>query len=132
MNSKKRMVLTIAFVISLIPMLLSQYGGGRGVQEISGLLNLSNPIGIVAIGLFVLGVWGKFSVKVARAMGAIGVIGIVAAEVYTYLTWHVMTITGEVSLENSMALAYPEFYFGVAVSVLMVIVYLVVSSDVRQ
>ncbi len=32
---KKKIILTIAFVISLLPMLLKQYGGMKGVQEIS-------------------------------------------------------------------------------------------------
>ncbi len=43
---KKKIILTIAFLISLLPMLLNQYGGIKGVQEISDLINLFNPIGI--------------------------------------------------------------------------------------
>ena len=31
---KKKIILTIAFLISLLPMLLNQYGGMKGVQEI--------------------------------------------------------------------------------------------------
>ena len=45
---KKKIILTAAFIISLLPMLLNQYGGRKGVQEISGLINLLNPIGIVS------------------------------------------------------------------------------------
>ena len=54
---KKKMILSIVFLISLLPMLFNQYGGLKGVQEITGLINLLNPIGMVSVILFVLGVW---------------------------------------------------------------------------
>ena len=37
---KKKTILSIAFIISLLPMLFNQYGGLKGVQEIAGLINL--------------------------------------------------------------------------------------------
>ena len=54
---KKKVILSVAFLISLLPMLMNQYGGLKGVQEITGLINLLNPIGIISVVLFVLGVW---------------------------------------------------------------------------
>ena len=36
---KKKIILSIAFLISLLPMLFNQYGGLKGVQEITGLIN---------------------------------------------------------------------------------------------
>ena len=126
---KKKLILTIAFVISLAPMLLSQYGGMRGVQEISGLLNLSSPIGMVALIAFIVGVWVPFENKrTGWTFGLIGTIGIVISEIYNYFTWHVLTITGEISLKNSMMFAFPEFYLGLVVSVLMVVVYLLITK----
>ena len=75
---KKKVVLTIVFIISLLPMLLNQYGGARGVQEITGLINLLNPIGIVSVMLFAVGVWIPFRMKlIGKVLGASGVIGIV-------------------------------------------------------
>lgn len=53
---KKKIILSAAFIISLLPMLMNQYGGLKGVQEITGLINLFNSIGIIAVILFVLGV----------------------------------------------------------------------------
>ena len=126
---KKKLILTAAFVISLAPMLLNQYGGMRGVQEISGLLNLSSPIGMVALIAFIVGVWVPFqNKKTGWTFGLIGTIGIVISEIYNYFTWHVLTITGEISLENSIMLAFPEFYLGLVVSVLMVVVYLLITK----
>ena len=124
---KKKIILSIAFLISLLPMLFNQYGGLKGVQEITGLINLLNPIGIVSV--IVLGVW--FPVKkrvVSKSLGALGVIGIVVSEIYKFLTWHTLTVTGEVSLQNSIRLAFPEFYIGLTISLVMVIAYFVIDK----
>lgn len=130
---KKKIVLQIAFVISLLPMLLNQYGFLKGVQEITGLMNLLNPIGIIALVLFEIGVWVPFKKEnVGRILGALGTIGIVVSELYEFFTWHVLTITGEVSLQHSIRLAFPEFYIGLAVSLAMVLVYFVVEMKLRS
>lgn len=123
---KEKAILTVAFVLSLLPMTLNQYGGMRGIQEISGMINLTNAIGIIALILFIAGVWLPFENKrTGWVMGLVGTVGIVLSEIYNYFTWHVLTITGEISLKNSMMLAYPKFYVGLGVSVLMVSVYLI-------
>ena len=127
---KKKTFLSIAFVISLLPMLLNQYGGMKGVQEITGLINLLNPIGIISVILFISGVW--FSSKMSalgKLLGALGTVGIVISEIYKFFTWHVMTITGEISLQNSITLAFPEFYFGLAISIVMIAVYFIISKQ---
>lgn len=126
---KRKATLTVVFIISLAPMLLSQYGGMRGVQEISGLINLTNPIGLLALVIFLVGVWGPFENKnTGWLLGLIGTIGIVLSEIYNYFTWHVLTITGEISLKHSIMFAFPEFYLGLVVSVLMVVVYVVITK----
>ena len=53
-KKNKKVILTILYFMSLAPMLLNQYGGLKGVQEISGLINLFNPIGALSIILFIL------------------------------------------------------------------------------
>jgi len=111
-------------------MLMNQYGGLKGVQEISGLINLLNPIGIASVVLFVVGVWVPFRKQtINKVLGALGAIGIVVSEVYQFFTWHVMTITGEVSIQHSIDLAFPEFYVGLVISLAMVAVYL---SSIRR
>ena len=128
-----KMSQTLMFLLSLSPMLLSQYGGRRGVQEISGIINLINPIGIVAVLLFVIGVWIPFKERnVNTVLGALGVIGIVISEIYKFFTWHTMTITGEVSIYESVKLAFPEFYLGLCVSVVMVIAYFIIDKKVSN
>ena len=128
---KKKLILSAAFLASLLPMLLNQYGGAKGVQEITGLINLLNPIGILAAVCFAVGVWMPLGdAKVGKLLGALGAIGMVISEVYKYFTWYVMTITGESSLTNSIRFAFPEFYFGLAVSLAMVAAYFVIDQTV--
>lgn len=126
---KKKIILTVAFIISLLPMLMNQYGGLKGVQEITGLINLLNPIGIISVLLFVVGVWMPFKKQtIGKLIGVLGTIGIVVSEIYKFFTWHVMNITGEISIQHSIRFAFPEFYIGLAVSLIMVVVYFVIDK----
>lgn len=135
-SERKRLckkVLSVAFVISLAPMLLNQYGGLKGVQEITGLINLFNPIGMLSFILFFVGVWVPFKkASINKRIGLLGTIGIVVSEIYKYFTWHVMNITGEISLHNSIEFAFPEFYVGLAVSVIMVFAYCVIYKMLEE
>jgi len=125
---KKKVILSAAFLLSLLPMLLNQYGGGRGVQEITGLINLLSPIGILSVVMFAVGVWVPFRERLlGRIVGGLGTVGMVVSEVYAFFTWHVMTITGEISIGHSIQLAFPEFYFGLMVSLAMVAAYFVID-----
>ena len=129
---KKKVLLSIAFIISLLPMLLNQYGGLKGVQEITGLINLLNPIGFLSVVLFAMGVWFPFKKQmVGKTLGALGTIGIVISEIYKFFTWHVMTITGKISFANSFEFAFPEFYFGLIVSIAMLVAYFVIDKKMN-
>ena len=130
---KKKIILTIAFLISLLPMLLDQYGGMKGVQEISGLINLFNPIGIISVLLFIIGVWVSLkNKKINKILGALGTIGIVISEIYKLFTWHIMSITGKMSIHNSIEFAFPEFYIGLVSSLIMIFVYLCIDKIVKE
>lgn len=130
---KKKIILTISFIISLLPMLFNQYGGLKGVQEISGLINLFNPIGIISVLLFIIGVWLPFrDKKVNKIFGILGVIGIVISEVYKFFTWHVLNITGEISIQNSIEFAFPEFYVGLVISLIMIVAYFIIDKTVKE
>ena len=130
---KKKVILSIAFVASLLPMLLNQYGGLRGVQEITGLINLVNPIGVLSVVLFAVGVWFPFkNQRIGKILGALGTLGIIASEIYKFFTWHVMTISGEISIQHSIRFAFPEFYVGLIVSLFMVVAYFVIDAFVKE
>ena len=53
---KKKMLLSIIFILSLIPMCFSQYGSAKGVEEVSGIINLTNPLRIIALILYFAGI----------------------------------------------------------------------------
>lgn len=130
---RKKIILTVAFLISLLPMLLNQYGGMKGVQEISGLINLFNPIGIISVLLFIVGVWVSFkNKKINKILGTLGTIGIVVSEIYNFFTWHIMNITGKMSIQNSIEFAFPEFYVGLLISLIMIFVYLCIDKIVKE
>ena len=130
---KKKIILTIAFLSSLLPMLLNQYGGMKGVQEISGLINLLNPIGIISMLVFLAGVWVSFkNKKINKILGILGTIGIVVSEIYEFFTWYIKNITGKMSIHNSMEFAFPEFYVGVVISLIMIFVYLCIDKIVKE
>ena len=129
---RKKNILTVAFLISLLPMLLNQYGGMKGVQEISGLINLFNPIGIISVLSFIVGVWVSFKhKKINKILGTLGTIGIVVSEIYNFFTWHIMNITGKMSIHNSIEFVFPEFYVGLAISLIMIFVYLCIDKIVN-
>lgn len=114
---KKKAILTILFVVSLSPMLLNQYGGMKGVQEISGIINLTNPIGLLSLVIFVIGLFTD------EWIGGIGTIGMVISELFMFFTWYTYTITPNISLRTSLDMAYPEFYTGLIVSTFMMLIY---------
>lgn len=126
---KRKIFLTIAFIISLVPMVASQYGGMRGIREISGLINLWNPIGIISVILFLLGIWVPFKQNIInKFLSIIGLVGVIAAEIVTFLFWPVPNYINQVNLQYSLENAYPEFYLGLATSALMLITYICTVS----
>lgn len=132
-SRNKQVILTILFIMSLMPMLLYQFGGMRGVQEISGLIILLSPITIVSIILFFLGIWFKFKNKMTnKILGGIGVIGIVISEIYEFFTWYTIGITKDINLYNSINLAFPEFYIGLLISIIMVFIYFFIDKIVKK
>lgn len=132
-SRNKQVILTILFIMSLMPMLLYQFGGMRGVQEISGLIILLNPITIVSIILFFLGIWFKFKNKMTnKILGGIGVIGIVISEIYEFFTWYTIGITKDINLYNSINLAFPEFYIGLLISIIMVFIYFFIDKIIKK
>ena len=66
--------------------------------------------------------------KINKILGALETIGIVISEIYKFFTWHIMSITGEMSIHNSIEFAFPEFYIGLVSSLIMIFVYLWIVS----
>lgn len=120
---KQKMLFSLMLVISILPMFLTQYGGARGVQEVSGTINLLNPVGAVSVVLFLLGVWYEFQGKSRTLLlGGIGIVGLVVSEIYNFLTWNMYNYAPiAIDVARSFRNAFPEYYLGLAVSVAMAI-----------
>lgn len=130
---KKKIILSILFIISLLPMLLNQYGGLKGVQEISGLANLCNPIGIVSLIIFFVGVWIAFkNTHINKILTIIGIIGVVVSEIYTFLTWYIPNYKDTINLQYSFNNVFPEFYVGLGFSILMIIAYFYIERKIKE
>ena len=130
---KKKIILSILFIISLVPMLFNQYGGTKGVQEISGLINLLNPIGIISFMLFFIGVWLQFkNIKVNKILSILGLLGIVLSEIYKFSTWYIPNYKSSINLQHTLNNVFPAFYIGLIVSLCMVIVYFIVDKKIKE
>lgn len=119
---KRKIFMSIALVISLLTMLLPWFGGAKGVQEVYGILLLENPIAFACIILAFVGIWTNYG-RNSEIIGSIGLMGILAMEIYEFLTWHILTITGEFSIHLSLDLCYPEFWIAVLCIIATLVLY---------
>lgn len=130
---KKKIILSVLFIISLIPMLFSQYGGVKGVREASGLINLFNPVGIISCILFFVGICLPLKNKtINKILGVLGVWGIVISEIYKFLTWYIPNYEKKISLQYSFNNVFPEFYIGLAISLCMIVAYFIIDSKIKE
>ena len=67
-----------------------------------------------------------------KIVGGFGVVGIVISEIYKYLTWYIQNITGKFNIYNSIRFAFPEFYIGLGISLLMVIIYFYIDRIIKE
>lgn len=121
---RKKILLSVLFIISLVPMFFSQYGGAKGVEEVSGIINLTNPIGFISIILFFIGIWGNFkNGNIKQYFPYIGMVGIVLSELNNLLTWSYPSTSYLDGIKNCFNMVFPMFYIGIIASILLIIVY---------
>lgn len=106
---KKKIIMTCLLFISLSTMCFQWFGGKSGVQDISGLILLHNPIAVTCIVLSFIGIWECFKEN-SYILTCIGLLGIALMEIYEFLTWHILTITGHFDLQVSFHQCYPYFF----------------------
>lgn len=130
---KKKILLSVLFIISLIPMFFSQYGGAKGVQEVSGIINLTNPIGFIAVILFFVGIWGNFkNTNIRKYFPYIAMVGIILSELNNFLTWNYPNTSYLDGIKNSFNMVFPMFYIGLIVSILLIIVYRFTDKKIKD
>ncbi|MNI75969.1 hypothetical protein D3C73_1321630 [compost metagenome] len=89
---------------------------------------LYNPFTIISIVTFLICIWKDFKNYNLNILAcSSSLILIIFIEIATFLLWHFKTITGKLDISLSLKLAYPEFYLGLLVSMLMLLTYLFIA-----
>lgn len=122
--------MTIGLSLSLLTMLFPWFKGIQGVEEVYGVIMLENPVALTCIILSFIGIWTNFG-RNSDIIASIGMIGIIVMEIYEFLTWHILTITGHFDLSLSIALCYPEFYYALLCIVMTYIVFQLTNKKVK-
>ncbi|MEG0593098.1 MAG: hypothetical protein RR512_07260 [Coprobacillus sp.] len=107
---KKRNIVIISLIASLSTLFLPWFGGYKGVQEVSGVVLLQNPIAVSCIIIAFVGLVLKNEYK-SKIVTQIGLLGIIGMQIYEFFNWYSFNSTFTFSLRESMSLCYPEFYF---------------------
>ena len=130
---KKKMLLSIIFILSLIPMCFSQYGSAQGVEEASGIINSTNPLGIIAVILYFAGIWINFKKeKINKCLPYIGMVGIILSELINLLTWGYPSTSYLDGIKNCFSRVFQMFYVGLIISVILIFVYRTIDKNFNR
>ncbi len=108
-NKIQKLINGMFLFVILISTSFSWFGASRGVQEIQGTMIFYNPITFLFLIILAVSFIQKRK-KVYDIMSSVGFLGILVVEIWCFLTWYILTITGEFNLYYSFEWAYPEFY----------------------
>ena len=114
-NKMQKLINGAFLLIILISTLFSWFGAARGVQELKGIAFLTNPLMLIFIIVTGISIFVSNN-KAMNILASLGFGGIVCVEIYHFLTWYILTITGEFSLSTSFDWAYPEFYVALIIA----------------
>lgn len=126
---KKKVILSVMFIICLVPMLFYQYSALNGLQEISNFTNLFNPISIASVILFLVGTWLPFKNKtISKVLEISGVLIILHAEIYTFITYYIPDYTDSINFTHS----FFNFIFVFLISALLTLIYLIIYKKLSK
>ena len=98
----KSILETILLLPTILSMLFYWFGDKANVIAISGKVILFNPITIICIITYLIGIWidnNKYKNKIC----IISLAGIFLLELYTILTWYIYTITGTLNIKFAVS-----------------------------
>ena len=125
-TTKQKIFLTVAFIISLLPLFTIHYGV-KGINEIYGWKANLLPIGLPAVLLFFVGLWTPLkNATLSKLLGFIGALGMVVSELINLIFTH---LPGEgINLSYAFEHATTFYWVSLMVSVLIVFIYCCVLS----
>lgn len=113
----QKITLSVMLAANVILMFMPWFGGMKGVQEIRGTIVLIHPVTIICIVAVLAGIWIKQIEKMRNYFIYSGFMGIIAVEVYKFITWYTQTINPSIGFLKSFSFAFPEFYLGLIITV---------------
>ncbi|MEF9962233.1 MAG: hypothetical protein RR670_00825 [Erysipelotrichaceae bacterium] len=128
MSKKTKIVLVILFILSLTPMCLVQFGANSiGVLAHNGLMILFEPLCILSIIIYFVSLWHDFEQpKLNYVLGIIALLGVILSEIKCFLFSYYNGPITELELSYCISMAYPSFYLGLMISIIMLLIYLIV------
>lgn len=112
---KKRLtVFGIAYIVS---MFTKWFGSGTGMDETYGTIVLINPITIISLVCLFAGIWIN-NYKNSLIFSLTGSFIFIIMEIYYFMTWHIMFMTGVFSIQTSIGLVYSMFYVGIGLAII--------------
>lgn len=132
-QKKKKMILTIALLVSFVPMFMIQYKE-NSTWNGTGLIHLFHPLTFFAIILYFIGSYELLKdEKNNNRFAIIGLCLIILVEIYHFLTWNQPNINIylaylEGTLQNPFDNVYVSFYVGLISSITMLIFYIIFTK----
>lgn len=117
---KNKCIVTISFILCLFMLLFPWFHYHD--YDVRGLIMLEDPIALTCLVLIIVGIWSNYGMN-SIILGHIGFIGLLVMEIYEFMSWHVLTITGHYSLVWSMQATYPTFYIALLVTMITYMMY---------
>ncbi len=125
MSRTQKCLICILLALTCTAMCLPWFGFDRDITQMSGAYMLVQPVTLLSIACVLIGLFPpKPQPHWVQFLPLPGLVGILGLEVYSVLTWPIMTITGTFDLSFSLLHTYPEAYLGMFLALLTLLSYL--------
>lgn len=118
---RKKIILTISFIVTILPMLLNWFGTIDGKFLISGTEVLFNPIIVISIIVYFLFVWYKGDIKLCKILPIISLFIIFIYEIYEYFNYMIVNI-------DAQRVVYLGYFISVIFIALMITLYIKINK----
>ena len=128
--NKKNILELVILLPNILSMLFYWFGDKANVMAISGKIILFNPITIICIIMYLIGIWtnNKYKNKIC----IFSLVGITLVEIYTIFTWYRYTITGTFDIKFAISNIKIFGIIGLLISILTIILYIIIQRKFKN
>ncbi len=120
MSLRNKTILTMMLTANIITMFFNWFGF-IGINEMRGTIVLFNPITLLCILLFTIGVWYPFKeTKLNAWMSLLSIIGITGLEIRGLISWHFKSGLEIVDILLNLTGSHLAFHVGLTISILLI------------